>query len=230
MVYNCTNNILSLLYPAPCLLCDTPAQDAICPDCQADLPHNRHSCRCCGLPLTLADEATCGHCLAHPPAVDRSFIPYLYAAPIDQLIGRFKFSGQLAQGRLLSRLLADHLRQRAEMPDLLIPVPLHPQRLRQRGYNQALELAKPLARQLGLALDHQSCRRIQPTPPQHELKKHQRKRNIRGAFQVTRTPAVNHVALVDDVVTTGSTVNELAKCLKQRGVARVDVWAVARTP
>ncbi|WP_260292735.1 ComF family protein [Sedimenticola hydrogenitrophicus] len=230
MVYSCINNILSLLYPDHCRLCDAPARAGLCAGCREELPYNAQGCRRCGLPLTLGRELVCGHCLQHPPAVDRSLIPFLYAAPIDRLIGQFKFSGRLAQGRLLSRLLGDHLERQATLPELLIPVPLHPSRLRQRGYNQALELARPLGRRFAIPLDHQSCSRIRHTRPQHALNKHQRRQNIRGAFQVSQPITARHVALVDDVVTTSNTVNELARQLKRAGVARVDVWAVARTP
>ncbi len=230
MVYNCLNFILSWLYPDLCQLCDAPAFEGLCEGCRQELPHNHHACRQCGLPLTPGQETVCGHCLRQPPALDHSLIPFLYSPPIDRLIGGFKFSAKLPQGRLLSRLLGDYLEQHAEMPDLLLPVPLHPARLRQRGYNQALELAKPLSRRFHIPIDHRSCRRVRPTRPQSTLKKRQRRRNIRGAFQIIRPIAAKHVALVDDVVTTGGTVNELARQLKLAGIARVDVWAVARTP
>lgn len=237
MVYNCIINTLSLLYPEHCQLCNAPAGAVLCPGCRQELPLNHHPCRRCGLPLT--GESVCGHCLRYPPAVDRSVIPFLYVTPIDRLIGEFKFSGRLVRGRLLSRLLTEQLElqlvQRGAhperpMPELLIPVPLHPARQRQRGYNQALELARPLARHFGIPLDHRSCQRTRPTQPQHMLKKRQRRDNILGAFQIRRPIAARHVALVDDVVTTGGTVNELARRLKQSGIPRVDVWAVARTP
>lgn len=228
MVYNCINNILSLFYPDHCQLCGAEATDGLCAGCRRELPHNRHACRQCGLPLET--DAVCGACQRHPPAVDHSLIPFLYSAPIDRLIGQFKFSAKLPQGRLLARLLEQHLACQATLPDLLVPVPLHPARMRQRGFNQALELAKPLSRRFRIPIDHRSCRRTLQTRPQHELKQRQRRRNIRGAFQVTVPLTARHVALIDDVVTTGNTVNEVARVLKQAGVARVDVWAVARTP
>ncbi|AKH20690.1 ComF family protein [Sedimenticola thiotaurini] len=230
MVYSCIKNTLSLLYPDHCQLCDAPATEGLCTPCREDLPYNRHPCPQCGLPLSQPLEVLCGSCQQQPPAVDRSWIPFLYAAPVDRLISQFKFSERLPQGRLLSRLLAEYLTQRIDRPDLLIPVPLHPDRLRQRGYNQALELARPLGRRFGIPLDHRSCQRTLKTRPQHALKRRQRESNIRGAFRVVRPLTVRHVALVDDVVTTGNTVNELARQLKQAGVARVDVWALARTP
>ncbi len=230
MVYKCLNNILSLLYPDHCQLCDAPATDGLCAPCRDDLPYNRHACIQCGLPLPQPLEVVCGSCQQQPPPVDRSWIPFLYAAPVDRLISQFKFSEKLPQGRLLSRLLEQQLPRRLPLPELLIPVPLHGDRLRQRGYNQALELAKPLGRRFGIPVDHRSCQRIVQTRPQHALRKQQRARNMRGAFRITRPLAARHVALVDDVVTTGNTVNELARQLKRAGVARVDVWAVARTP
>lgn len=230
MVYKWQKNILSLLYPDHCQLCDAPATEGLCPSCREDLPYNRHACIQCGLPLPQPLEVVCGNCQQKPPPVDRSWIPFLYAAPLDRLIGQFKFSEQLPRGRLLSRLLEQQLPAALPMPELLIPVPLHPDRLRQRGYNQALELAKPLARRLGIPIDHRSCQRTVQTRPQHALQKQQRARNLRGAFRIIRPLAARHVALVDDVVTTGNTVNELARQLKRAGVVQVDVWAVARTP
>ena len=116
------------------------------------------------------------------------------------------------------------------LPERLLPVPLHPARLRQRGYNQSLELARPLSRQLDIALDRSCFQRILNTPPQADLPRRQRLHNLRGAFRLSPPPEARHVALVDDVVTTGSTVNELARLLLRAGVQRIDVWAVARTP
>jgi len=146
------------------------------------------------------------------------------------LVSAAKFRGRLNVARLLSECLLLSLRERmVPLPELLIPVPLHPRRLSERGYNQALEVARPLGRTLRVRLDTASCIRVQATAPQAGLEKEARKRNIRGAFQTIRPPSARHVALVDDVVTTGSTVSELTKVLKQAGVERVDVWAVART-
>ncbi|MCW8908267.1 MAG: phosphoribosyltransferase family protein, partial [Sedimenticola sp.] len=116
------------------------------------------------------------------------------------------------------------------LPERLLPVPLHPVRLRQRGYNQSLELARPLARRLGIALEQNSCHRVLDTRPQADLPRRQRLHNLQRAFRLSHPPEARHIALVDDVVTTGSTVNELARLLLRAGVQRVDVWAVARTP
>jgi ComF family protein len=145
-----------------------------------------------------------------------------------------KFQGRLNLIRLLGQLLADALVAEARSPDwawpdVIIPVPLHAQRLRQRGYNQALELARLVGRRIGVPVDVTRCRRTRPTQAQSELEERQRLVNIRGAFAVT-APLPQHVAILDDVVTTGATVAELARTLRRSGCGRVDVWTLARTP
>jgi ComF family protein len=131
----------------------------------------------------------------------------------------------------MAELLLAYIEQEMdEPPQLLIPVPLHPGRLRERGYNQALELARPLSRRLAIPLDYLSCRRTRPTQAQSELPMKERRKNVRGAFQVKGEIPARHVALIDDVVTTGSTVTELTRLLKRHGVRRVQVWTLARTP
>lgn len=149
---------------------------------------------------------------------------------MDHLIGRLKFQGQLHLVEPLARLLAEELGELREAPDLLIPVPLHPLRLRERGFNQSLELARVLARHYGLELDGRLCRRARATPPQSGLNRKQRGKNMRGAFSVAGDPAGRRLALLDDVITTGTTVRALAKALLQAGAAGVEVWTLARTP
>jgi ComF family protein len=133
---------------------------------------------------------------------------------------------------MLATLLLEHLLRsnREQLPQLLIPVPLHRKRLQERGFNQAVELARPLSRQLDIPLDFSSCRRVRDTRSQSELHVRERQRNVRGAFKLSGKIEADHVALLDDVVTTGSTVTALAKVLRRTGVGRVDVWALARTP
>jgi ComF family protein len=154
--------------------------------------------------------------------------PYRYAAPLDRLIPALKFGGKLAHARLLGELLAEELAASgARRPELILPVPLHARRLRERGYNQALELARPVARALGLPLETRACTRLRATAAQSGLDLKARRANLRGAFAVPAL-GVKHVAVLDDVVTSGSTVAELARALARAGVERVDVWAVAR--
>lgn len=183
--------------------------------------------------MPLADEV-CGRCLKRPPPVERTHAAFRYGFPLDRLLPRFKFHRDLAAGRELAGWMRQALRD-ADRPDALIAVPLHVRRLRQRGYNQALELARPLAHAFELPILSDALRRVRDTAPQAGLGALARRRNPRGAFAVgrdlhhrARLPA--HVALVDDVMTTGATLYECAKVLQRAGVARVDVWVMARVP
>jgi ComF family protein len=217
--------------PYRCLLCGAAGEAGLdlCRHCAAELPRNQACCARCALPLSQA-AALCGQCQRHPPPWDAAWVPFRYAWPLDRLESRFKFGGDLAAGRVLSSLW---LRESpfATMPTWLLPVPLHVGRLRERGYNQAVELAKPLASRLGPVLQVDALIRSRATPAQTELGALARRRNVRGAFTArphTTWPA--HVALFDDVMTTGATLSECARVLKRAGVKRVDVWALARAP
>ena len=222
---------LHALLPARCLLCAEAGADGLdlCAACRAALPWNRAACARCGLPLP-APEPACGRCLRAPPAFAATFAPWVYAFPLDRLLPRLKFHGDLAAGALVAgRMLA--VARAAPRPQARVPVPLNRQRLRERGYDQALELARPLARGLGLPLRADLLRRTRATAAQSDLAAGARRRNVRGAFAVAGAgdlPA--HVALVDDVMTTGATLGECARVLRAAGVARVDVWVAARVP
>jgi ComF family protein len=225
---------LSRLVLAPrCLVC-REAGDAgldLCAACRADLPWNLDACRQCGLPwsgLEHPDQSSCGQCQLAPPPYARAQVALRYAFPVDRLVPRFKFHGDLAAGALLATLTQWTL-DPAEAPQLLIPVPLHRSRLRQRGYDQALELARALARESRVPLCRDRLRRVHATQAQTELGAVSRQDNVRGAFALRPGPALPaHVALVDDVMTTGATLGECARVLLAAGVQRVDVWAVAR--
>lgn len=152
-----------------------------------------------------------------------------YAWPADHLIQKLKFNAQLHLARLLGEHLAEHVaRHVTQPPQVILPVPLHRTRLRARGFNQALELARPIARRLGIALDYRSGARVRATAAQSLLPAAQRRRNIKGAFQVTQPLAARHVAIVDDVMTTGHTVEEFASTLRKAGVEKIEVWVLAR--
>ena len=219
------------LLPASCLLCGGPGgcQRDLCPPCQADLLRNTCACPRCALPLA-RPEALCGRCLKRAPAFDAAWAPFVYAAPLAGLLTRFKFAGDLAAGRLLAELAIEEYPAPQPLPQALLPVPLHPRRLRERGYNQALELARPLARALHLPLLPQALQRQRETPAQSGLSALARRRNLRQAFRVVASRLPAHVALVDDVMTTGATAQECALALHRAGVARLEVWAVARAP
>lgn len=219
------------LLPPRCLLCGDAGHDGLdlCRDCAAELPRNRSCCARCALPLALP-AALCGRCQRHPPPWQAAWSPFRYGWPLDRLESRFKFSRELAAGRSLVALWQREARP-IELPALIVPVPLHRARLRQRGYNQALELARPLARALGVPLRHDLLLRAHPTAAQSELDAPSRRRNVRGAFAVApRAVLPRHVTVLDDVMTTGATLAECARVLSRAGVARVDVWALARAP
>ena len=172
--------------------------------------------------------AACGQCLRRPPPFERTRAVFRYAFPLDRLLPRFKFHGDLAAGALLARLMAGAMAT-DDLPQALVPVPLHLGRLRERGYDQARELALGLGRALRLPVRDLIERRIE-TQAQTTLDADARRRNVRHAFACRGGPVPAHVALVDDVMTTGATVRECALVLRRAGVARVEVWAVARVP
>ncbi len=223
--------------------------------CASDLKPNGHCCARCALPLPQSIPL-CGDCLQRAPAFDAAFAPFLYGHPLDLLMTKLKFGRSLAAGRVLAELWAAalhealHARASLTLPRCLIPVPLHVRRLHERGYNQALELAKPLAREFGLDLRPDLLKRLRATAAQSDLDAKARRKNLRGAFEFNRAAGLkapfaattkgqqlsglrqlpNHVALVDDVMTTGTTLHECARVLKRAGIERVDVWALARAP
>ncbi|AER54871.1 phosphoribosyltransferase [Pseudoxanthomonas spadix BD-a59] len=213
-----------------CLVCGEAGvhgQD-LCAACTAALPWNHTACPRCALPL--AHAALCGACLQRPPPVAATCAVFVYGFALDRLVPRFKFHQDLAAGRLLAELMAQGLVQ-AERPAALVPVPLHPARLRTRGYDQALELARPVGRALGLPVLSEVLHRRRDTAPQSELDAAARRRNLRGAFAVSSPTALpDHVAVLDDVMTTGATAHAAARALARAGVKRVDAWVCARAP
>ena len=229
------SSILDTLFPPTCLLCGAPGSQGLdlCPGCVSELPWNRHCCARCALPFDGPglDGALCGACQRRAPPYEGCLCALRYEMPVPTLVGAAKFHSRLNAVRLLGRLLARSvLAAGRPLPQALVPVPLHRGRLADRGYNQALEIARAVGRELALPVDSGCCERAVPTLPQTGLDEGSRRRNIRGAFS-TRSPSEwAHLAIVDDVVTTGSTVEELARVLGRSGVERIQVWAVARTP
>lgn len=228
-VDNWLNSVQRFCYPPTCLLCGAAGEgDAdLCPRCRAALPWNPAACLRCAAPLPA--PGICGHCQQHPPAFDRARVPLRYAFPVDRLLPAYKFQRKLKLARLFGQLMAEHLAQSLDAPPgLILPVPLHRGRLRERGYNQALELARPVARRLELPLAPNLCRRSRATASQSDLDAKARRRNVRGAFELTSPLPAQRIAIVDDVISTGSTVGELARLLKRAGAKEVEVWALAR--
>ncbi|OOG28095.1 amidophosphoribosyltransferase [Thioalkalivibrio denitrificans] len=227
------DTLLRVLYPPLCMVCRAPGHDDldICAPCRCELPWFTRGCRLCARVLPEGAGPVCGACLRRPPPFDATRAAFHYGPPLDRLVAAFKYRGRLAQGRLLAQLWTEALSAPTPLPDLILPVPLHPRRLRERGFNQALELARPLARTLDIPLAPALIRRVVPTPPQQTLRGRERRRNVRHAFEIAPVLAAHpprSVALVDDVMTTGSTVDEIARVLKRAGVERVEVWVLAR--
>lgn len=241
---------LPQLLPSSCALCGASDRQALCAGCHAHYFSQAPArCRQCAaaLPNTPdvlaasgaeADTGRCGDCLAQPPAFDTTVTASDYLPPVDQLVLALKFGGRLALAPLFAQLQRDALlRSHAvttPLPDWLTAVPLGPRRLRERGFNQALEVARPLAHHLGLPLYPQLLQRLRDTRAQSLLHQDERHGNLREAFTVSQefidTVRGRHVGVVDDVLTTGATLNEVAATLKRFGAARVTNLVFARTP
>ena len=211
-----------------CLLCQAASGDQpLCAACERELPSTASACPRCA--LASAGNAECGACIAAPPHYDASCAAFVYAYPVDALIQALKYGGQLALAGMFARKLYQRIGQAAGV-DLIVPLPLHPARLAGRGFNQAAEIAKSLSRLSGTAVDARLARRVRDTAPQTALPWRERAANMRGAFACERDLAGLRVAVVDDVMTTGATLDEFARTLKGSGAAWVENWVVARTP
>ncbi len=224
-----------LNYLGSCALCSDPGDNGLdlCRPCLGDLPLNGFACRRCALPLPLPANpllvGLCGRCLLTRPAFDRVISPYRYEVPCDFMVAQLKFAGKRYFARVMGALLATHLSRVLErMPDVIVPVPLHTDRLRQRGFNQSGQIATHIARQLACRQDSALLERTRNTAAQMELPARKRRQNVRAAFRVCKSVDAACIALVDDVVTTTSTANEIARVLKQAGAAEVQVWSFAR--
>ena len=215
-----------ILPDQPCLLCGAPSrQRAWCDACDAALPYlSPAHCPQCALPTH--DGAVCGHCLQRPPQFDRTVAAFAYSFPVDKLVQALKFNEQLTLARSLAESMVPLIKAH---PSCIIPMPLHPARLRERGFNQSLELSRYLARHLDIPLLPTVTQRVRDTSPQSGLPWKERKKNLKQAFACGSEVAGLHVAIVDDVMTTGASLNELAKTLKAAGACEVSAWVVART-
>jgi ComF family protein len=217
-------------YPKYCLLCSRKTKNVylICNHCLLQLPYVKQACFMCGLKI-MGNAVFCGQCLKKSNAFDRVIVPFYYKKPITALLFQLKFHEKLASLSFFSYFLIKKLKQRTDsLPEVIIPVPLHRKRMQTRGYNQSLELAKQLSQALNICLDRHCCQRIKPTRSQQGLNIKIRKKNVRHAFVIRKKIIYQHVAIVDDVMTTMATVNEISKCLKKQGVSIVEVWCCAR--
>lgn len=213
--------------PQPCVLCGVRARNSLlCPNCSADLPLlPEHRCPQCALPSPAG--LTCGACLKKPHEFQGTEAVYRYGFPLDVLIQHCKYGGAQELSDLFAAALAHRLHGHT-LPDLIVPMPLHAARLRDRGFNQALEIGRRLGNRIHLPCHH-ACRRVRDTPPQAGLDLKGRQRNLRGAFICDDSLAGKRIALLDDVMTSGSSLNELAKAARRAGAVEISAWVVART-
>ncbi len=208
-----------------CLLCgEESGRELLCAACIAELPALPESCPRCALPSAAA--AVCGSCLNHPPHFDATLALWRYEFPCDRLVQALKYRARLALAGFFARNLAS--RPIPEV-DLIVPMPLHPKRLAERGFNHALEIARGFARHLGRPIEPRGVLRVKDTPPQTGLPYEERAKNVRGAFLCKLDLSGASVAVLDDVMTTGATLNELARALKRAGATRVENFVIART-
>lgn len=229
-----THSLQNIIYPPRCLICDgVGARNRdLCEACGQALPWIKKACSQCALPLPddVSENLICGRCLKKKPFFDDSVSVFSYEEEIVGLTHQLKFHDNLAVSRLFGSWLVDAVVPKMDKPDCLLPVPLHKRRLRQRGFNQSIEISRSLKKAWDIPVETKLVRRVRETQSQTGLDAKQRRRNIRGAFEVCSKINYNHVVIVDDVVTTGSTVNELARILKRHGVKKVSVFSIARAP
>lgn len=219
---------MRMLPAQPCLLCGAPSKTGLCCEaCDAELPRlTGGHCPVCALPAPSGE--VCGECLKHAPAFDHTVAAFSYGFPLDKLIQSLKFRERL----ILVNYLADAVVKRVTaVPDCLVALPLHQSRLRERGFNQSMLLARRISRRLDLPLLAHACERVRNTPPQSSLPWKERDKNMRQAFTCSPEAGVRgkHVAIMDDVMTTGASIGELAQALKRAGAREVSAWVVART-
>lgn len=227
--------------PGQCQMCHNALEQNrqwVCHTCEHYLPYSQSACLTCAEPLPpIKDAQLCGRCLKHPPAIDAVRTCFDYQYPINLWLPQFKFSRRFALAHWFAHQFMQHATKesvsspngRPMLPPVLMPVPLHNQRLRERGYNQALLIAQVLSKQLQRPLDTHCVIRNKRTLAQSGLSLKERQRNIKQAFSVTCTPP-KRVTLIDDVITTGSTINELAAKLKSAGTEYVEAWVIAHAP
>ena len=214
-----------------CISCQTLSNELLCADCKDTLTSSPPACWSCARPIVAPHQTRCGPCLHSPPAWDSLHVLHAFTPEMAQLIHRIKFSFAPHLAHYLGTLLGEHVEafHHASPVDLIIPVPLHRLRLARRSYNQAECIARGVAKHLSIPLNNRALKRIRHTKAQAKLSnQQQRKANLHSAFEVHAAPAAKHIALIDDVITTGSTLNACIAAWQTVSPARFSVWCVAR--
>lgn len=225
-------NLINYIVPRTCVLCKAPSKRDLdlCFACENDLPKIINACKQCGKSLPL-NQILCGTCLKTPPPFQQTIALFHYQQPIDFLITALKFNHNLVYAKLLGQLMTAKLERHYcsnPKPEVIFPVPLHNDRLRERGYNQALELARPIASVLKIKIEKHSSKRIKNTSAQTLLSAQERQHNVKNAFITKEIFSYKHIAVIDDVITTGNTVAEFCTVLQRAGAGKIDVWCCAR--
>lgn len=220
-----------LKIPSVCMLCQQyhEKNTPICEPCQNYFELLQNQCKICALPLESSTFLLCNHCISHPKNFDKVWAPYVFQEPLRSILHSFKYKKSLFLTQFLVNLMLISLNASLEKPDCLIPVPLHPSRLKERGFNQSLELAKVLSRKLNIPFSTTIADKILKTKAQTSLEMKERSQNLKDAFLV-KPHSFKHLLIVDDILTTGKTADMLAYQLKLQGALRVEVCCIARTP
>lgn len=227
-------NFLANVFPQRCLLCQTKSEQkiALCDECIKDLPIISYACLYCGIDLPQVDMTICGECLKNPMKNQIAIIPFHYQPPIDHFITQLKFRQKLITADILAKIYLPYLKKyylaNPPWPEIVFPIPLHRQRLRERGFNQTLEIIKILQKESNFKIDYQNCERLKPTLSQANLNAKKRKQNMKDAFVLKKNINYQHIAIFDDVITTTNTIRSFIKIFKKTSVKRIDIWAIAR--
>lgn len=213
-----------------CFLCDLECNghQLICDDCYRTLPICHNACKQCGIQLT-QNSNRCTQCITSPPSFHRTFSLFNYQPPISQWITQLKFQENLIIAKLFAQYWINYFKnQRSELPELILPVPLHYRRLKERGFNQAVEIAKPIGKHFQIPVAKNMCVKIKNTEAQSNLSAEKRRKNLKNAFALSYSIDAKRVAILDDVMTTGNTVSEISALLQKTGVEHIDIWCCAR--
>lgn len=230
-LYRPLSQAINWLAPHKCFGCKTIIKEAsaFCEVCYQELPFQSRTCAHCGQ-IFAADTDYCGRCINAPPFYDECFCPFEYQTPIKDLICALKYNDKAEYAKMIGRLLASEVKQhQISIPEAIIPVPIHISRLRSRGFNQAKLIADEVGRELNIKVFNNVITKTKATLPQAQQSLINRKKALHNCFAIQKKLSAQNVAIIDDVVTTGSTVNEIAKILKKNGVDYIQVWGLAHT-
>lgn len=223
------------LFPKNCIICKLKSDTELelCQICYQSLPWLQNACYQCGARLeNIHESIRCRKCIISPPMFDRLCALFDYEFPIDRVILQLKFKYKLAYGNLLGQLLLQQYKTwyaLEAMPEAILPVPLSKTRLKKRGFNQTIEILRPLILSSNFIVLSNSCIRTKNTKSQTSMSMRYRRRNLRSAFCLTKSIPYKHVAIIDDVFTTGSTIQAVSEMLRSAGVEQIDVWCICRT-